>query len=173
MSDDDATMGGASAPQRTRVLDGALDVGAVVRAVEHPSAGAVVTFVGTVRDHADGRAVVSLEYHAYRSMAEAELERVLREVERELPGTRLEAQHRVGHLAIGDAAVVCAASAAHRDRAFEACRALIDRIKARVPIWKREHDAAGASWVGWPSALTPAEAHAPAAPAEGREPGET
>lgn len=138
-----------------RVLDGELSLEAVSRAVEDAAAGAVVTFVGRVRDHADGRAVSSLEYHAYHAMAEAELERVLREVERELPGVRVEAQHRVGHLAIGDAAVVCAASAAHRDQAFEACRALIDRIKARVPIWKREHDAAGASWVGWPAEVTP------------------
>jgi molybdopterin synthase catalytic subunit len=82
-------------------------------------------------------------------MAVAEMNRIAAEIATELPGVRLSAQHRVGALRVGEAAVVCAASAPHRGEAFRACRLLIDRIKARVPIWKREHGPEGARWVGW------------------------
>jgi molybdopterin synthase catalytic subunit len=82
-------------------------------------------------------------------MAESEMARIAEEIEREIEGARVAVVHRVGSLAVGDAAVVCAASAPHRAEAFEACRALIDRIKARVPIWKREHGPDGSAWVGW------------------------
>jgi molybdopterin synthase catalytic subunit len=109
----------------------------------------VTLFVGTVRDNNGGQPVTLLEYHAYASMAEKEMQRVAREIEQELPGTRLAVHHRTGALRVGEAAVICAASAGHRDAAFRACRALIDRIKARVPIWKREHGPGGPYWVGW------------------------
>jgi molybdopterin synthase catalytic subunit len=82
-------------------------------------------------------------------MAEAEMGRIGREIEREIEGSRVAVVHRVGSLVVGELAVVCAASAPHRAEAFAACRALIDRIKARVPIWKREHGPDGAAWVGW------------------------
>jgi molybdopterin synthase catalytic subunit len=82
-------------------------------------------------------------------MARAEMKRIAEEIEREVPGVRVAALHRIGDLRIGDAAVVCAASAPHRGEAFHACRLLIDRIKARVPIWKREYGPDGAAWVGW------------------------
>lgn len=78
--------------------------------------------------------------------------RIAAEVEAELPGTRVAVHHRIGVLEVGDAAVVCAASAPHRGEAFKACRLLIDRIKHRVPIWKREHGPEGAYWVGWEDA---------------------
>src|SRR6185369_9851146 len=107
-------------------------------AVSAPDVGGIDLFLGAVRDHNDGRAVTRLEYHAYVSMAEKEMRRIAEELEREMPGVRLAALHRVGSLAVGDLAVVCAAGAAHRDEAFRACRALIDRIKHRIPIWKRE-----------------------------------
>jgi molybdopterin synthase catalytic subunit len=120
--------------------------------VEHPSVGAVVRFDGVVRDHNEGRAVTLLEYEAYGSMAVLEMERIGEEIERELPGVRVAAHHRVGALAVGEVAVVCIASAPHRGEAFEACRRLIDRIKERVPIWKREHGPDGPYWVGWQDA---------------------
>ncbi len=127
-----------------------LSLDEAMEAVRHEGAGAVVTFLGVVRDRSnDGRAVTSLEYEAYGTMAETELARVVEEIASEAPGARIFAAHRVGLLRVGDAAVVCAASAPHRDEAFRACRLLIDRIKARLPIWKRERGPDGQHWVGW------------------------
>jgi molybdopterin synthase catalytic subunit len=120
--------------------------------VKHAGAGAVCVFLGTVRDVNDGRAVVKLEYEAYESMALAEMRRIADEIAAEEPGVRLAVLHRTGALEVGDVAVVCAASAPHRGEAYRACRALIDRVKARVPIWKREHGPEGAYWVGWQDA---------------------
>jgi molybdopterin synthase catalytic subunit len=124
----------------------------VERAVAHAGAGAIVNFVGRVRDNNDGKTVSRLEYEAYPSMATRELQRIAEEVAQRLPGTRLAVLHRIGTLAIGEVAVVCAASAAHRSEAFTACRMLIDEVKARVPIWKREHGPDGPYWVGWQDA---------------------
>jgi molybdopterin synthase catalytic subunit len=129
-----------------------IDALALERLVAHPSAGAVVRFDGVVRDHNEGRAVTRLEYEAYGSMAVAEMERIAAEITSELAGVRLAAHHRVGSLVVGDVAIVCVASAAHRGEAFEATRRLIDRIKERVPIWKREHGPEGPYWVGWQDA---------------------
>ena len=120
--------------------------------VRHGGAGAVCVFLGTVRDESEGHPVVKLEYEAYESMAVAEMRRIVAEIARELPVVRLALVHRTGALAVGDIAVVCAASAPHRGEAYQACRALIDRVKARVPIWKREHGPGGAYWVGWQDA---------------------
>jgi molybdopterin synthase catalytic subunit len=120
--------------------------------VRRPAAGGLSVFVGVVRDENEGRAVTRLEYSAYESMAVREMARIIDEIEREIPGTRLAAMHRTGSLEVGDAAVICAASAPHRGEAFRACRELIDRIKARVPVWKREFGPDGAAWVGWEDA---------------------
>jgi molybdopterin synthase catalytic subunit len=117
--------------------------------VSHEGAGAVSVFMGVVRDSNEGRAVATLEYSAYEAMAVKEMGRIARELAAELPGTRIAALHRLGLLRVGDVAIVCAASAPHRHEAFVACRALIDRVKARVPIWKRETGPDGAAWVGW------------------------
>jgi molybdopterin synthase catalytic subunit len=138
----------------SELRDGELVVAEATAAVSHAGAGAVALFVGVVRDHADGREVGRLEYHAYRSMAEKELRAIVAELEREVQGVRVACLHRVGTLEVGQAAVVCAASAPHRDDAFRACRELIDRVKARVPIWKREHGPEGPYWVGWEDART-------------------
>jgi molybdopterin synthase catalytic subunit len=135
-----------------RVLETPLSVDTAITAVSAPDVGGVDVFLGVVRDHNDGRPVTRLEYHAYVSMAEKEMQRIAAEIAAELPGVRLAALHRVGSLAVGDLAVVCAAGAAHRSEAFQACRALIDRIKLRVPIWKREHGPDGPYWVGWEDA---------------------
>lgn len=132
--------------------DAAITVDECVAAVAHASAGGIDVFVGVVRDENEGRNVTLLEYEAYGSMAEKEMRRIADEITTEIPGVRLAVLHRVGSLKVGDLAVVCAASAPHRDEAFRACRALIDRIKHRVPIWKREHGPEGPHWIGWEDA---------------------
>lgn len=132
--------------------DETLSVDEVLRHVKHGGAGAVCVFLGTVRDHNERRAVIKLEYEAYASMALAEMQRIADGLAAEIPGTRLAIVHRTGALSVGEVAVVCAASAAHRDEAYRACRALIDRVKAHVPIWKREHGPDGEHWVGWQDA---------------------
>jgi molybdopterin synthase catalytic subunit len=137
----------------------ALSLDEAVAHVKHGGAGAVCVFLGTVRDHNEGRPVVKLEYEAYPAMAVAEMTRIAGELADEIPGLRLAVLHRTGALVVGDAAVVCAASAPHRGEAYAACRALIDRLKARVPIWKREHGLQGAYWVGWEDARCGEEEH--------------
>jgi molybdopterin synthase catalytic subunit len=131
-----------------------LSIDEAVALVQHPGAGAVALFLGTVRDTNDGSRVTKLEYEAYAAMARAEMNRIRAEVEAEIAGARVAALHRIGELSIGDIAVVCAASAPHRNEAFRACRLMIDRIKERVPIWKREHGAGGPHWIGWVDART-------------------
>jgi molybdopterin synthase catalytic subunit len=135
-----------------RVLETPLLVADAARAVSAPDVGGIDLFLGAVRNHNDGRAVTRLEYHAYVSMAEKEMQRIAEEIAQEIPGVRLAALHRIGSLGVGDLAVICAAGAVHRGEAFAACRALIDRIKHRVPIWKREHGPDGPYWVGWEDA---------------------
>ena len=135
-----------------RVLDTPLVLADATSAVAAPEAGAIDVFLGIVRDHNEGRAVTRLEYHAYVSMAEKEMQRIAEQIAHEIPGVRLAALHRIGSLSVGDVAVICAASAVHRGEAFQACRALIDRIKHQVPIWKREHGPDGPYWVGWEDA---------------------
>lgn len=130
----------------------ALSADEAVASVARPEAGGLCVFHGIVRESSGGRRVVSLEYEAYAAMAEAEMARIVVELEYENQGVRLAVHHRIGTLAVGETAVVCAASAIHRDEAFRACRSLIDRIKARVPIWKREIGPDGALWVGWQDA---------------------
>lgn len=130
----------------------ALSVDRALAEVSHPGAGGVALFVGAVRDENDDRAVTRLDYEAYETMALAEMRRIAEEITAALPMTRLAVHHRVGELRVGDLAVVCAASAPHRDEAFRACRLLIDEVKARVPIWKREWGPDGPYWVGWQDA---------------------
>ena len=134
---------------RVDVRESPLSLDEAVANVARPSAGGIATFVGVVRDESDGRAVTRLDYSAYGAMARREMAKIASELERELPGVRVSAVHRTGSLAVGDAAIVCAASAPHRGEAFKACRELVDRIKARVPIWKREYGPDGTVWVGW------------------------
>ena len=131
------------------VRDTLLSIDEVVAQVRRPDAGGIDVFVGVVRDHNEGRPVTLLEYEAYRPMAVAEMGRIATEIEAEVDGARCAAAHRLGAMNVGDVVIVCAASAPHRAEAFEACRALIERIKHRVPIWKREHGPEGAYWVGW------------------------
>ena len=136
--------------QVVRVTQDVLDdaVGrAVEAAVAAPECGAVVTFRGVVRDDDGGRAVVSLDYEAHPDATDV-LRRVCAAVTAET-GLRVAATHRYGHLVVGDVALVAAASAGHRKEAFEACSLLVERIKAEVPIWKKQQFTAGESeWVG-------------------------
>ncbi len=110
-------------------------------------AGALATFEGWVRDHNEGQAVERLEYSSYPALAQKEGDRILNEALERFPIDAVVARHRVGMLAIGDIAVWVGVSAAHRGAAFDACRFVIDEIKGRVPIWKREHYSSGAT--GW------------------------
>jgi molybdopterin synthase catalytic subunit len=137
----------------------ALSLDEVVSAVDRPEAGAIASFSGVVRNQADRHAVTLLEYEAYPSMAEKQMASILDALEAEIPEVRLAVLHRVGALHVGELAVVCAASAPHREEAFEACHRCIDRIKASVPIWKREHGPEGPYWVGWQDARCTHEAN--------------
>jgi molybdopterin synthase catalytic subunit len=139
--------------------DVTLSIDEAVAAVQHPGVGAVAIFLGTVRDQNDGHSVTLLEYEAYGSMAIKEMSAIVAELEAEKPEVRLSVLHRVGPLQVGQIAVVCAASAPHRSEAFAACRTLIDRIKERVPIWKREHGPEGPYWVGWQDARCTGNEH--------------
>ncbi len=132
--------------------DAPIDAAHVIAQVSRTSAGAIDVFYGCVRDSNDGKPVVRLEYQAYAPMAKAEMKRICLEIEGEFDGVRVAVAHRTGSLDVGDVAVVCAASSVHRGEAFAACRKLIDEIKHRVPIWKREHGPDGATWVGWQDA---------------------
>jgi molybdopterin synthase catalytic subunit len=127
-----------------------LDVAEVLAAVEDRSAGGVTVFVGNVRDHDEAKAVEGLDYSAHPTALER-LREVVEAVAGRHPVTAVAAVHRVGRLAIGDAAVVVAAAAAHRGEAFDAARDLIDDLKATVPIWKHQAFADGTEeWVGTP-----------------------
>jgi molybdopterin synthase catalytic subunit len=119
-----------------------------IDAVRGPGNGAVVTFLGTVRDHAEGGAVVALEYEAYESMAERKLNEAADEAAQRWRLGGVAIIHRLGRMDVSETSIAIAVSAGHRPEAFEACRYLIDRIKQVVPIWKKQTFADGASeWV--------------------------
>ncbi len=125
-----------------------LDPRAVEAVVAGPDRGGVVTFTGAVRDHTGPHEVERLEYEAYESMALKVLEQICAETTERFPAARVAVHHRLGVLAVGDAAVVVATAAAHRADAFDACRFIIDRLKEDVPIFKREVRGDGSVWVG-------------------------
>ncbi|MFM1918950.1 MAG: hypothetical protein RLZZ303_584 [Candidatus Hydrogenedentota bacterium] len=125
----------------------AIDPVACAESLRASSCGACVTFEGWVRDHNEGRGVTRLEYEAYPAVALSEGKRILDEVMARHGVMHAYCVHRVGDLAIGDMAVWVGVSAGHRGEAFAACREIIDEIKKRVPIWKREHYVEGDS--GW------------------------
>jgi molybdopterin synthase catalytic subunit len=130
-----------------RVVDRPIGVDEVLRAVESPGRGGVVTFTGTVRDETRGRRVLRLHYEAYVPMAERVLARIGGELE-EAHGATVAIVHRVGTLEPGEAAVVIACAAPHRAAAFRACEQAIERLKEDAPIWKREEFEDGTVWVG-------------------------
>jgi len=134
----------------TALRETPLDVEEVVAALDDEAAGGLTLFVGRVRDHDGGRDVTGLDYSAHPS-AQARLEEVCARIAEEYDVHGVAAVHRVGVLAIGDAAVIVATTAAHRGQAFAASQALIDALKAEVPIWKHQLFADGTEeWVGSP-----------------------
>jgi MoaE-MoaD fusion protein len=130
------------------LTDQQLSLDRCIAAVSGEGYGGIVTFTGMVRLHSRGTTIDHLEYEAYAPMAIKVMARLCEDIEAEIAGARLAVEHRVGHLAIGEIAVVIAAAAPHRAEAFTACRAMIDRLKDNVPIWKKEVSVDGASWVG-------------------------
>jgi len=124
-----------------------IDLAPLLAAVRAPDRGGLACFLGLVRNHHEGRRVLRLEYSAYAPMAVAECGRIVAEAESRWR-VAVALSHRVGSLAIGDTAVAVAAASAHRDEAFAGCRYVIEEVKRRVPIWKREFYADGtAAWV--------------------------
>ena len=131
-----------------RISPGAIDQAAELLALEDAASGAVVSFCGRVRNHNEGRAVTRLEYECYEELAVSEGARVIAEAKERFGASRVRCVHRTGDLAIGEPAVWVGAAAAHRDAAFAAARYVIDEVKKRVPIWKREHYPEGpAEWI--------------------------
>jgi molybdopterin synthase catalytic subunit len=132
------------------VREAELSVDEVRSAVADPAAGGIALFAGAVRDSDHDRGVTALSYSAHPS-AETELRKVAEAIAEKFAVIGVAAVHRVGDLAIGDLAVVAAVACPHRAEAFDACRALIDELKATVPIWKHQRFADGtAEWVGSP-----------------------
>jgi molybdopterin synthase catalytic subunit len=139
---------GGSVPRRIAIVDEALSLAEVVAAVEGPERGGIVTFTGMVRRYGQRANVVRLEYEAYVDMAVQVLTEIADEIEREWTGSHVAIHHRIGTLVVGETAVVIAAASAHREEAFQACRAAIDRLKRRAPIWKKEVSENGEEWIG-------------------------
>lgn len=133
---------------RSAIVTAAIDVNAIVDEARGAAHGAVATFLGTVRNSSNGRPVTGLEYSAYEEMATREMDAIVREAAAISQNAEIVAVHRVGELLVGEVCVMIAAAHAHRGPAFDACRYVIEQIKKRVPIWKRERYGDGSTeWV--------------------------
>lgn len=130
---------GGSGELRAELVDGPIDVDRVAASVAGASRGAIVLFLGTVRDHHAGRPVGKLTYSAYRSMAEDGLRRIVDDLEASAPGLRAAIVHRLGEVPVGEASVAIAVGSPHRAAAYDASRTALERLKTEIPIWKREH----------------------------------
>ena len=134
---------------RVALVDGPIDVTALLSEASDESCGASTMFLGTVRDVNDGRAVTGIEYSAYRRMAEREMRSIANEAGEMFGVTHLIVEHRLGTLGLGDISVAVVAAHAHRAPALDANRYVIEQLKRRVPIWKLEHYRDGTrEWVG-------------------------
>lgn len=138
---------GSVASPLVAVTPAVLDPVALGAAVASAADGALVTFLGLVRDHNQGRRVLFLDYEAYEPLAVKALERIARETGQHWPSVRLGVHHRTGRIDIGEASVVIVAGSPHRGDAFAASRYAIERVKQIVPIWKREHFEGGDVWL--------------------------
>lgn len=127
-----------------------LDLAALVKRVESPGAGALLVFLGVVRDNSKGKAVDHLEYEAYPEMAETTMRDILAEIAERWPDVRAALAHRVGKIKIGDASLIITVSAPHRGEAYAASRYAIERVKAVLPVWKKEFATDGEQWVEGP-----------------------
>jgi molybdopterin synthase catalytic subunit len=133
---------------RVKVRPDSIDPAALLAEVARPTAGAIVLFLGTARDHsADRTGITDLEYEAYPEMVEVKLAEVVTDALSRWDLQVVLVEHRVGMVAVGDPSVAVAVAAAHREEAFAAGQFLIDQLKSRVPIWKKEHWAGGGNWV--------------------------
>jgi molybdopterin synthase catalytic subunit len=131
-----------------RLTNEQIDYHALTEQVRRADCGAVVTFLGTVRDLTDGRVTVALDYEAYPGMAEKKMAEIEQETRERWPVGEMAMVHRLGHLDVGEVSVAVAVSCPHRAQAFEACRHAIDRLKELVPLWKKENWADGSTeWV--------------------------
>ena len=135
--------GGTEEPLQAELVDGPIDTDRAVAAVSGLGRGAVVIFLGTVRDHHAGRPVEKLTYSAYRPMALEGLRKIVADLEASAPGLKAVIIHRLGEVPVGEASVVIAIGSPHRAAAYEASRTALERLKAEIPIWKREHYADG------------------------------
>ncbi len=134
--------------RRVALVTRAIDPAALIARIASVGYGAISLFVGTVRDTNDGRAVTAIDYSAYTSMAESELEQIVAEAEDRFRVSALMVEHRIGLLSLGDISVAIAAAHAHRAPALDCTRYVIEEIKKRVPIWKMEHYVDGTrEWV--------------------------
>ncbi|BCL80283.1 molybdopterin converting factor [Ktedonobacteria bacterium brp13] len=124
-----------------------LDRAALVDAVSYPGAGGIVIFEGIVRDNARGKQVRYLEYEIYEEMAREQIKAIIQEAQQRFGVERVAVAHRSGRLEIGEASVIIVVATPHRGEAFEACRYIIDTLKATVPIWKKEVATNGEEWV--------------------------
>jgi molybdopterin synthase catalytic subunit len=125
-----------------------LDVATLLATVQSEANGGTALFLGTVRRSAEDGDVAGIAYSAYEAMAEEELGRIVSEAREHWPEAAVEVRHRLGYVATGEASVAVAAAAPHRADAFAACRWVIDEVKRRAPIWKKEHlDGGAAHWV--------------------------
>lgn len=133
---------------RSAIVDRVIDPAALTAEVAGDGNGAAILFLGTVRESNEGRGVTGIEYSAYRPMAERELASIVAEASVEFGTTDIVVEHRVGTLAVGDVSVAIAVAHPHRAAAYDASRYVIEQIKRRVPVWKREHYADGTrEWV--------------------------
>jgi molybdopterin synthase catalytic subunit len=131
-----------------RLVDEPLDVAAVLREVEDPEAGAVASFVGTVRRRSRERDVVHLEYEAFEEMAEPMLAQLGEDLTERHGLCAVAVHHRLGRVEVGEASVVIAVSAPHRSAALDACHEAIETLKTTIPLWKKEVYAGGEEWIG-------------------------
>jgi molybdopterin synthase catalytic subunit len=146
----------ASPAPRAELTDDPLRVEEVAARVAEAGCGALVLFVGVVRDSSGGRAVERITYSGYRAMASARLRRIVDELEAEPGGARVAIAHRLGTLEVGEASVVIAVASPHREAAYAASRRALERLKREVPVWKREHYRdGGCSWREEESLLAP------------------
>ena len=125
--------------QHVAVVTETIDVPHLIARVSHAGVGAISTFLGTVREHNDGRAVTGIDYEAYEPMAGLELMAIAQETCAATPGLQVAIEHRIGTLRVGEVSVAIAASHARRAPAMAATQQVIEMLKKRVPIWKREH----------------------------------
>jgi molybdopterin converting factor subunit 1 len=131
-----------------RLVGGAPDLDAVIAEVEDEGAGAIATFQGTVRRQSRGRVVIALEYEAYGGMAEKVMAEIAEGVKSRYDLCEVAIAHRVGRCAVGEVSVAIAVSAPHRQDALSACLEIIDELKERVPLWKKELYEGGEEWIG-------------------------